>query len=199
MIRQIDENLIAKERLMKSSDLAKIGCDECKGCSDCCKNRGSVILLDSVDVKLLKEGLGYSFEGLLQQGLISLSVIDGIVLPHLPVKSDREECLFLNEEGRCSIHNIRPGICRMFPLARIYHEDGSFSYFLQEGECSKRGSVKIRIAKWLEYPNVKKYEEEVREYHQRLTLLRKKCEKLQSKDVLTNLQKKFLEEEFIKN
>ena len=32
---------------------------------------------------------------------------------------------FLNEQGRCSIHDSRPGFCRLFPLGRFY-ENGGF-------------------------------------------------------------------------
>ena len=32
---------------------------------------------------------------------------------------DSESCTFLDENGRCSIHPFRPGICRLFPLDAI--------------------------------------------------------------------------------
>ena len=32
-------------------------------------------------------------------------------------------CGFLADDGRCSIHMLRPGICRLFPLARDYSDD----------------------------------------------------------------------------
>ena len=46
------------------------------------------------------------------------------------MNNEKEACYFLNEEGRCSIHSFRPGICRLFPLGRFYEEEG-FRYFLQ--------------------------------------------------------------------
>ena len=150
MIREIDETLITRDKLLSSSDLARLGCGNCQGCSDCCRDRASSIILDAWDIRLLKEGLNYSFEGLIDRGLIVLGISDGVVLPSLAVKPEADECVFLDAQGRCSIHPFRPGICRMFPLARLWHEDGSFSYFLQQGECSHAGRVKIRISKWLE-------------------------------------------------
>ena len=197
MIREIDEKLIRPEQLMSSTDMAKLGCNHCRECSDCCKNRAEWITLDAFDVKELKANLNYSFTGLLEQGLITLSVIDGVVLPCLSKKQSADECLFLQSDGKCSIHAFRPGICRMFPLARLYHEDGSFSYFLQEGECPRNNGVKIKISRWLGYPDIRRYEQSVRQYHDALLKLRKNCASAETPEEMTALQKKFLEDWFI--
>lgn len=42
-----------------------------------------------------------------------------------------------------------PGICRLFPLGRIYEENG-FKYFIQVHECKKQERGKVKIKKWLE-------------------------------------------------
>ena len=196
MIREIDENLIRPEQLLNSSDMAKVGCNQCTGCSSCCKDRAEAISLDAYDINLLKKHLNLSFEGLLANGLINLTVIDGIVLPALSKKRTADECIFLNSDGKCKIHEARPGICRMFPLARLYHEDGSFSYFLQEGECEQPTGVKIKISKWLGYPDIRGYELEVRRYHDALRVLRKQCAAASSNEELTSFQKEFLENWF---
>ena len=196
MIRDIDEKQITPDKLMSSSDMAKLGCNDCAGCSQCCRDRAAGIVLDKYDVALLKESLNYSFEGLLNAGLVDLRVIDGVVLPTLGTKNKTEECIFLNENGRCSIHDARPGICRMFPLARIYNEDGSFSYFIQEGECERRTGVKIKISKWLGYPDIKGYEKAVREYHDKLVDVREKSRDLSAEE-RGALQKAFLVEMFL--
>ena len=197
MIREIDEKLIQPEMLMSSSDLAKVGCNNCEGCSDCCRDRAEAITLDAADIRLLKKYLNLSFNGLLNEGLVVLSVIDGIVTPCLGKKAGIDECIFLDENGRCAIHEARPGICRMFPLARIYHEDGSFSYFMQPGECPHNNGVKIRISKWLGYPDIKSYEKEVREFHDALRVLKNKCSTTGSTEDITALQREFLETWFV--
>ena len=162
----------------------------------CCRMRGSAIVLDAWDVQLLKNGLNFSFEGLLAEKLITLAVIDGVVLPCLPVKEEEDECLFLKENGRCAVYDFRPGICRMFPLARIYHPDGSFSYFLQDGECEKPGGTEIRISAWLGYENVKEYESFVRTYHDALVGLRNECAACEKTEDAARLQMDFLQEWF---
>lgn len=70
----------------------------------------------------------------------------------------------LDENGRCSIHSFRPGICRLFPLGRIY-EDESFSYFLQVNECAKQNRTKVKIKKWLGIPNLGQYESYINTWH----------------------------------
>ena len=77
-------------------------------------------------------------------------------------QSDR--CSFLNEEGRCSIHDARPGFCRMFPLGRLY-EDGTFSYFLQVNECPKENKTKVKVRRWLDTPELGKYEAFTTKWH----------------------------------
>ena len=196
MIREIDKNQISRGKLMTSRDLARLECGGCAGCSSCCRARGSLIVLDAWDVQKLKEGLNYSFTGLVENNLIQLSVIDGVVLPCLPVDEERDACAFLNEEGRCGIYNSRPGICRMFPLARIYHEDGSFSYFLQEGECERAGGAKIRISAWMGIENVKEYERQVRAYHDALVQLKKDCADAADTGEIVRLQQDFLKRWF---
>ena len=196
MIREIDVNQIRPEKLMSASDMARLGCNDCAGCSDCCRNRGTAILLDAWDVAQMKENLGMTFEELLDADFLDLTLADGILLPSLGSKKDRDECLFLREDGRCGIHAFRPGICRMYPLARIYHEDGSFSYFLQEGECGRGSRAKIRISKWLGIADLKGYEQEVRAYHDRLVQLREACARVETNAERAALQRAFLMECF---
>ena len=155
-----------------------------------------MIVLDAFDVKMLVRELNYSFEGLLSAGLIRLEVIDGIVLPGLGI-DDKGACIFLEKNRRCSIHSARPGICRLFPLARIYHEDGSFSYFLQESECGRRTGEKVKVSDWLGYDDIDEYEKQVRSYHDALTELKEKCRRAKSAEEVTALQSAFLKKWFI--
>lgn len=168
MRRDIDMDQISDGKRYTANDMVRIGCDDCSGCSDCCRGMGSSILLDPYDAYRLMKGLGCSFDAMLSgdQGspLIGLDLADGLILPHLQMAGKDEVCSFLNEEGRCRIHEIRPGFCRLFPLGRIY-EDGLFRYFHQIHECSKGGKTKVKISKWLGIPNLKQYETFVLDWH----------------------------------
>ena len=189
--------MISPEKLMSSSDMARVGCNGCEGCCECCKNRGSSITLDSWDVSQLKDGLNRGFQELVDNGFIVLEPVNGVILPVLGKKRTADECIFLGEDGRCRIHPFRPGICRMFPLARLYHEDGSFSYFLQEGECERPNGVKIKISKWLEIRNITEYEKAVRSYHDRLVELRNALAESADSETAAKLQKQFLIRNFL--
>lgn len=80
------------------------------------------------------------------------------------MNSETDCCGFLNEEGRCSIHPLRPGICRIFPLGRFY-EDGSFRYFLQVHECKKEPKTKVKVLKWIDTPNPGRNEQFIIDWH----------------------------------
>lgn len=162
MKRYVDMKEISDGKRYTSNDMAKLGCNECEGCSECCHNVGESIILDPWDIYMLETNLKVGFEKLVGTYL-ELKVIDGIILPHM-ILDDTTGCHFLNEQGRCSIHSFRPGICRLFPLGRIY-EEGSFSYFLQTQECKKERRTKVKINKWLGIPKLAAYENYVCQWH----------------------------------
>lgn len=172
MKREISLDEISDGKLYGSNDMVRADCNGCDGCSACCRGMGESIILDPLDIHRLTNGLGVKFENLLQgvlkQGVpnIELHVVDGIVLPNLAMAGGEENlaCTFLNSEGRCSIHGLRPGICRLFPLGR-YYEDHGFRYFLQIHECKKENKSKVKVRKWIDTPNLKAYEKFVTDWH----------------------------------
>ena len=162
MKREIDLSEISDGRLYTSNDMVKIGCNDCAGCSECCRMVGDTILLDPYDVFWLEQGLKAGFEELMASYL-DLRVVDGLIQPHLRMRPE-EGCVFLNREGRCAIHGYRPGFCRMFPMGRIYHEQG-FRYFLQVHECPYPNKTKVKLRKWLGIPALESYEQYIRAWH----------------------------------
>lgn len=150
-------------KLYNSSDMVKVGCNDCKGCSSCCHDMGQSIVLDPLDICRLTTGLNMSMEKLLEQAL-ELNVVDGIILPNLKMQGNAPVCYFLNEEGRCNIHAFRPGICRIFPLGRLYEKE-SFQYFLQVHECKAEHKTKVKIKHWIDTPDSKRYEAFITDWH----------------------------------
>lgn len=163
MERDIDLQKISDGRLYTAGDMVKVGCCDCEGCSACCRGMGDSIILDPYDMWNLQRGLGREPEVLLKEYL-ELHVVDGVILPSLKMQAKTGACSFLNEKGRCSIHDFRPGFCRMFPLGRIYEEKG-FRYFLQIHECSHPNKTKVKLKKWLNIPELGRYEEFVVKWH----------------------------------
>lgn len=181
MKRNVKMEEISDGKLYTANDLVKADCGDCEGCSACCRGMGSSIVLDPLDVYRLTEGLGVRFEQLLVEK-IELNVVDGIILPNLKMGGAKECCAFLNEEGRCSIHGIRPGICRLFPLGRFY-ENGSFQYFLQIHECKKENRTKVKVKKWLDTPDLKSYEAFVSQWHYFLLDIQEKFLKIEEEKI----------------
>ncbi|MBR6527350.1 MAG: YkgJ family cysteine cluster protein [Lachnospiraceae bacterium] len=161
------------QKLYTCHDMAKADCGGCHGCSACCQGMGNSVTLDPYDMYQLQRGLGVSPQALMSQGVIEMSLADGLVLPNLSMTGEKEQCVFLNEEGRCRIHSFRPGLCRLFPLGRVYDEEG-FKYYVQLYECPKLVKTKVKIDKWLGIPDIKKYEEFVLAWH----WLQKWCQEL---------------------
>ena len=164
MKRNVDLKEISDGRLYSSGDMVRADCRNCEGCSECCRGMGSSIILDPMDVWRLQKGIKKGFQALLEEGKIELNMADGMILPNLKMDAEREACPFLDGQGRCSIHDFRPGLCRLFPLGRYYEENG-FRYFIQIHECRKQDRGKIKIKKWLGIPNLKAYENYILEWH----------------------------------
>lgn len=163
MKREVDLNEISDGKLYGVNDMVRADCGDCEGCSACCQGMGTSILLDPLDIHRLTVNLGLSFEQLLQDK-IELNVADGIILPNLKMGGSGERCGFLSGEGRCTIHSFRPGICRIFPLGRVY-EGHSFSYFLQVRECKKENRSKVKVKKWIDTPDYKRNERFIISWH----------------------------------
>ena len=165
MERRVDLAEISDGKQYGINDMARAGCGGCEGCSVCCRGMGRTVVLDPYDVYRMTEGLSVSFERLLQEKKLELNVVDGLILPNLAMNGPQEACAFLNEEGRCRIHPWRPGICRLFPMGRLYGEDGGFTYFLQIHECRKKERTKIRVRRLLDTPDTGRYEAYIARWH----------------------------------
>ena len=171
MERQVDLKEISDGKLYGLEDMVRADCAGCAGCSACCRGMGTSVVLDPFDVYRLVNGTGIGFEALLQNHL-ELNVVDGVILPNLKMAGEEEACAFLNQDGRCTVHAYRPGICRIFPLGRLY-EDESFRYFLQIHECKKGNRSKVKVKKWIDTPDAKRYDRYISRWHYFLKALQK--------------------------
>lgn len=141
MKRNVSIEEISDGKLYTSNDLVKADCGGCRGCSVCCHGMGNSVILDPLDAARLAGGLGRSVEELIGLGILELNVVDGIILPNLRMAGEDEACVFLNEEGRCSVHEYRPGICRLFPLGRYYHSGQENAVERSVRNADAKGSV----------------------------------------------------------
>ena len=173
MERNVSFEEISDGKRYKNSDIVKIGCNDCSGCSSCCENMGGLITLDPYDIHRMAIGLSLLTEvndaessiiSSLFSSNIALIADRGVVIPTLKMDEKTGKCTFLNENGRCSIHDYRSGVCRLFPLGRIY-EDNSFSYFIQKDECPHPNKTKVKIKNWMGTKDINKYEKYICDWH----------------------------------
>lgn len=196
MERQVTMEEISDGKLYGANDMVRADCQDCKGCSACCQGMGSSIMLDPLDIYRLTTGLGQDFEQLVNTSL-ELGVVDGMIFPNLKMAGPQESCSFLNAEGRCSIHAIRPGICRLFPLGRKY-ENGSFQYFLQVHECKNENKTKVKVKKWVDTPNLKKNEQYISDWHYFIKELQERCKGSMEETFMKQMNMYILNEFFLK-
>jgi len=157
MQHKVNLEEISDGTLYTRNDMVRIGCNGCNGHASCCRFAEDTITLDPYDIYQLHQGTGFSFEVLYGKQLIALSPVDGLLLPHLNFSYNNGACPFLHNTGRCSIHAHRPGLCRLFPLARLI-DNGTIQYLLQIHECPCETTPKTKIKKWLELPDIERYE-----------------------------------------
>jgi Fe-S-cluster containining protein len=151
--------------LMTSNDMARVDGRDCEGCDICCHGMGDTIKINPYDAFLLMKNLHKSFDELTEI-CIDFSVDDGLILPYMRMTGEDEHCVFLGENGRCSIHDFRTCLCRLFPLGRDYDcETHEMRYFVLEGACRKKNLTKIKIKKWLGTPQLEKNEAFLKDWH----------------------------------
>ena len=155
---------ISDGKLYTKNDLVKLGCDGCGGTASCCRFAEDTITLDPYDIYQLNTGEGLSFELLYGRELIALSPVNGLLLPHLNFSKETGTCPFLENDGLCRIHGNRPGLCRLFPLARYFEEDKLY-YILQIHECPNPVKPKVKIKNWLGIPDLEQYETFLKSWH----------------------------------
>lgn len=163
MLREVNLKDISDGKTYRNNDVARIDTQNCIGCCKCCTNMGQSIVLDPFDVARIKTYKNESFNVLLENEEIELNIVDGLVLPNIKMTKEGR-CSYLDKEGRCTIHINRPGICRLFPLGRIYNED-SFVYFNQNMECEHNQKTKIKIKKWINVINIDEYDKFILDWH----------------------------------
>lgn len=177
MLRDQSLEEISDGKLYKLSDMARVDSKGCLGCSEvCCKNMADTIVLTPIDVHRLSRDLPISPDQLLERAC-QIGQVDGLLLPHMKMSKSNNACIFLDAENRCLVHNQRPDVCRLFPLGRLWSDDGDFSYILQKNQCKKHDLVKIRVRDWIGNQGPE-YDAYIKQWHRLLKIATKKNEDL---------------------
>jgi Fe-S-cluster containining protein len=154
------------------NDMVKADTRGCEGCSHCCYSHGDTMVLNPYDIYEMMKVSGLTYQEL-TESKISYH-IDGkeqLELPILKMNQESGACPFLDNSERCSIHEGRPGVCRLFPLGRLYDQN-ELKYFIQPGECIKENLSKVKVKKWIEIPDYNKNKEFLLSWHNLIKALR---------------------------
>lgn len=195
MIRNVGLDEISDGKLYEAKDIARTDCQGCHDCSLCCQGMGSSIVLDPFDIFRLTNYTGKDVQTMIGPH-IELNVVDGLILPNLLMDKETERCSFLNQEGWCSIHKGRPGICRLFPMGRVYDET-AFKYFLQVHECPK-DKIKIRVKDWIDTSDLIRNERFINQWHDYMKQCRELLKQAQDDRVNKTLTMYLLNQFYIK-
>jgi Fe-S-cluster containining protein len=197
MKRNCSLDEISNGKLYSVNDLVETSCNGCKGLASCCHGMGNSIILDPYDIYQLNVKLGITFEQLLD-GKIELNIVDGIILPNLKMTEASEGCAFLSDNGKCTIHSYRPGICRIFPLGR-YYENHDFKYFLQTNECNNDSKTMVKVSKWIDIPDIKNYQQFLINWHYFLNDVEDIIKSVQDSKLIKNINMFLLNNFYVKN
>jgi len=81
---------------------------KCKRCGWCCKAQNAMLTIE--DVKRLMTHLGYNYQKFHEKYLDK-----DMKIPYL-----KSPCPFLDNENRCTIYNIRPKVCKIYPFVDFF-------------------------------------------------------------------------------
>lgn len=110
-------------------------CFQCRRCGNCCRDLEGQLMLEPLDAyhlaRLLREqGKAASIDDVyvryahpdIVEGILPIYLMDTVGPGHA--------CVFL-KDGRCSVYEARPQVCRMYPFSAAPGERGrDFRYFL---------------------------------------------------------------------
>ena len=148
MNREINLTEISDGKLYDIDDLVRADASGCGGCSACCHGVGDLVQLNPYDTFEISKALQTNFDALMDEHFV-LRPKGKLLFPYLKMLGENEKCVFLSDQGRCVIHEHRPGICRLFPLGRVYDDHGDFKYVLLKKACVKPKLEKVKVEKWL--------------------------------------------------
>ena len=106
----------------------------CRNCGHCCKvksNDDDAILLSKTDVERLS----------IELNLTKRQFKDKYTFARKGKRYLPKPCVFINDKNLCTVYNIRPRVCEMYPfnrdMSKYLEKDGNLVF-----QCEKWGEVK---------------------------------------------------------
>lgn len=152
------------EKMLEANDMELIGLDDtfsfkCRGCGKCCRNRHD-ILLTPMDVFKMAKYLETDIEGFLDLYCnVCLDRSGFILVVVLKAIGGNERCPFLVDK-KCRVHEVKPSVCAMYPIGRMYNagipkseldfsSPASVEYIHVKVECNHKHKNQT-VREWLE-------------------------------------------------
>lgn len=108
----------------------------CQLCGACCRNVENAVMLEPLDIFRLARHLRergediHGTEDVLAVYAQPFMLTEVVPIFTLKVQGEENACVFL-KDGRCSIYEARPRVCRLYPFSARPGERGrEFDYFL---------------------------------------------------------------------
>ena len=151
------ETKVSTDAKIKEMHENTIGLDDsfnfkCIMCGKCCRNREDV-LLTGPDVFRAAKELGMTIESFIHTYCeIYIGSTSRIPVCRIKPEGNDKHCPLLSE-NKCRIHSAKPSVCALFPLARVWDENGEARYHVQSN-LSHRSNKTYTVRKWLERNNL---------------------------------------------
>ena len=119
----------------------------CTHCGACCRNREDILLngydiwkmghfLDKTQLKIIEE-----------YAEVYIGNDSKLPLVRLLPRGKNKICPFLSY-GKCKIHEVKPAVCALYPLGRVYSENTDEpKYILQDVKCGSNKTYTVN--EWL--------------------------------------------------
>ena len=143
------------EKFLRTIEKNKLGMEDtfkfgCKQCGACCRKRSVPIAITSVDLYNIAKATNLHPMDAMIEFTECLPGPDS-KLPVLYLKERVDGSCKLLRNGKCTVQQDKPVVCRVFPLGRL--SDGkTFTYFTQ-GACEGEGR-EIKLKDWLDEFNL---------------------------------------------
>lgn len=119
----------------------------CRACGKCCQNRSDITLL-AFDVYRLARYLGRTPAEIIGRYCERFEGENsGLPLVALCMEPPKRACPFLRNK-RCSVHKAKPGVCRMYPLARVYELESPAKYYQIQTSCNHDPDT-LTVREWI--------------------------------------------------
>ena len=125
---------------------------QCTQCGKCCRNREDV-LLTGPDIYRVSKELGMKPKEFIKRYCeIYIGDTSRVPICRLkPVSADKQ-CPLL-DSNRCSVHNAKPTVCALFPLAWVWDKSGDAKYYVNATQ-GHTGARRYKVSEWLERCNL---------------------------------------------